>query len=360
MGISCLIQRSTTFFVAAVLTSWLPPAAAGSATADPAPWSTGAVFEEQLAAPIDIFWADLPFRQAIESVSKARRVAILLDRRVDPSQKVDLTVSGLPLESALRATARRRHLDVARLGSVVYLGPSDACSRLAAASRTLSGELSRLDPTIQKKSRQPKTFVWSDLATPRQLLQQTGSEVGLAFEGIDKIPHDLWAAADLPPMSLADRLTLIGIQYDVAFKAVGPNSLAIVAAEELSATMGPSTEPTVASAKNSASRHVAKSPKSRNASTIDQVRIDRLSVQEKPLKPVLQQLAKRLKLDLRWEEAAIAAAGISLDQRVTLRIENASVDELLSGLLKGTGLTYQRKQSMVEIRPAHGSSSLNR
>ena len=32
------------------------------------------------------------------------------------------------------------------------------------------------------------------------------------------MPHDLWAAADLPPISLVDRLTLIAIQFDLTFK----------------------------------------------------------------------------------------------------------------------------------------------
>ena len=84
---------------------------------------------------------------------------------------------------------------------------------------------------------------------------------------------------------------------------------------------------------------------------MDRVRIQRMSVQAEPLGPVLRQLADRLGLELRIDEQAIAAAGISLDQRVSVKVENASVDELLRQLLKSTGLTFHRRQKVVEIIP---------
>ena len=73
---------------------------------------------------------------------------------------------------------------------------------------------------------------------------------------------------------------------------------------------------------------------------------------EKPLGPVLKQLANRLDFELRIDEQAIAAAGISLDQRVSVHIENATVDELLRQLLKSTRLTFHRRGRIVEIVPA--------
>ena len=73
---------------------------------------------------------------------------------------------------------------------------------------------------------------------------------------------------------------------------------------------------------------------------------------EKPLGPVLKRLADRLGLELRIDESAIRAAGISMDQRVSVHIENATVDELFHQLLKSTGLTFHRRGRVVEIVPA--------
>ena len=52
-------------------------------------------------------------------------------------------------------------------------------------------------------------MAWDELAEPRTLLAALARENGLEIEGLDRVPHDLWPAADWPPMSLVDRLTLI-------------------------------------------------------------------------------------------------------------------------------------------------------
>jgi hypothetical protein len=91
--------------------------------------------------------------------------------------------------------------------------------------------------------------------------------------------------------------------------------------------------------------------KTQPSASLEQTRVDRLVVQEKPLGPVLKQLADRLGLELKIDQRAIAAAGISLDQRVSVRIEKATVDELLRQLLKSTGLTFHRRDRIVEIVP---------
>ncbi len=67
---------------------------------------------------------------------------------------------------------------------------------------------------------------------------------------------------------------------------------------------------------------------------------------------MLRQLARRLGLELKLDERAIERAGISLDQRVSVLVENATVDELLHQLLKSTGLSFRRHQNVVEILPA--------
>jgi hypothetical protein len=48
---------------------------------------------------------------------------------------------------------------------------------------------------------------------------------------------------------------------------------------------------------------------------------------------------------------ALRAAGISLDQRVSVEVENATLDDALRGLLRTTPLTYRRHGNAVEIVP---------
>ena len=82
------------------------------------------------------------------------------------------------------------------------------------------------------------------------------------------------------------------------------------------------------------------------------MRIERLAVREQPIGPVLRQLTERLKLDLQIDEKALAEAGISLDQRVSVTVENVTVDDLFRALLKSTKLTFRRTQKTIAVVPA--------
>ena len=66
-----------------------------------------------------------------------------------------------------------------------------------------------------------------------------------------------------------------------------------------------------------------------------------MTVENQPLDKVLDHLAKRWKLDLRIDEPSLGRAGKSIDRRVSLRVQNVTVPELLEALLKPEGLTFR-------------------
>jgi hypothetical protein len=80
-------------------------------------------------------------------------------------------------------------------------------------------------------------------------------------------------------------------------------------------------------------------------------KIEHLEVREKPVGKVLEQLALNLNFELRMDRAALTAAGISLDQRVSVKLDNAKLDDVLRELLKTTRLQYEIKGVVVEIAP---------
>ena len=79
--------------------------------------------------------------------------------------------------------------------------------------------------------------------------------------------------------------------------------------------------------------------------------ISRLAVKEKPVGSVLEQLAAKLHIELRMDREALQAAGISLDTRVSMEVENATVDDVLRQLLRTTRLTFHHRGNVVEIVP---------
>ena len=77
-----------------------------------------------------------------------------------------------------------------------------------------------------------------------------------------------------------------------------------------------------------------------------------MSVQDVPVGVILEKLAARLKLDLRIDHGALQRAGISLKQRVSISVQNVTVDELLFEVIKPTPLRFRRRGNVVEIGPA--------
>ncbi|MEN6449595.1 MAG: STN domain-containing protein [Thermoguttaceae bacterium] len=312
--------------------------------ADRVDWLTGPALQRQLGEPVDVLWADNPLRQAISRLSRACRVAVLIDRRVDPGQKLNVSLRGVSFESALQSVARDRGLGVTRLGSVVYLGPRSAAERLRGAAAALDKETRRLPVAAQRKFRESRPLAWEDLATPRELLVGLAQQGGVEIVNPDRTPHDLWAAADLPPLSLVDRLTLVAFQFDLTLRVTpGDRRLELVPLPQ-KLPAAPQHDRSRAGSRAVAPGRPAKSPAAQDRFQIN--------VKEKPLGPVLRQLAARLDLDLRMDEQAIRKSGVSLDQRVSVRLENATVDELFEGLLRSTGLTFHRRLKVVEIVPA--------
>jgi hypothetical protein len=346
-------------------------------------WATGTRLQKQLARPVGISWSGNPLRQALGGLSRAQHVAVLIDRRVDPGQEVDLQFDGLPLQEALREIARDRQLGVSLLGPVAYFGPPEVSSRLRTIAALRTEEIRRLPASVQRKFLLPKQIAWDDLATPRDLLAQLAAQSGLEIEGADRVPHDLWAAADLPPLSLVNRLTLILVQFNLTFR-VSPEgkTVSLVPLPDEVALVrsypgGPQPEAT-------AKKYALLAPEAQIKVVGTQVYVKGLlETQERiagalrhprphtpqpdhgngrkervtgrvagQLDQLLEGLAARFRLELRIDHQALKEAGISLQQNISVKVDNATVDELFREVVKPAGLSFRRRGNVVEISPA--------
>jgi hypothetical protein len=359
-------------------------AAPGAAAARDAPrWATGTALQERLNSPVDIVWADNPLRHAVGSLSRSQGVAVLIDRRIDPDQKLDLHLEGVTVRAVMEEIARRRGLGVSLLGPVLFLGPPGATARLRTLSALREEDVRRLPKAAAEKLTRTRPMAWDDLATPRELIEKLAGQAGVEVTGWEHVPHDLWAAADLPPLSWADRLTLIATQLDLTFAISGdgrevrlvpvPDRVAIVrsypggadaeATARKLAALVPGAE-----VRPSAGRvyvrglveeqerivqprrpAVAPKPPARQRAGLDRYS---LTVTQQPVGRLLEQLAQQLKLGLSIDREAIQRAGISLDQRVSFRVDKVTVDELLEAAAKPAGLRAQRRGKTIEVGPA--------
>ena len=372
------VRHAAVVLATAVLVGGRPPDASGAAR-----WVTGTDFQKRLARQVNIAWSGNPLRSALQGLSEAQRVAVLIDRRVDPGQKLELQIAGVPLRMALEEIARSRGLGVSLLGSVAYFGPPEVAARLRTIAALRKEEIRRLSPVLARKFAQVRSVAWDDFATPRELIERLGSQDRLELVGLEQVPHDLWAAGALPATSLVDRLTLIAVQFDLTFD-VSPDAKAIrlvpvpddvtlvrsypggsrpnTTAERFAAMVPDARVKVVGSMvyvkglleeheRISAPRRPATQDRHPSPANAGKTRIDKMSVQNVPVGKVLEHLAAQLKLDLRIDHQGLQAAGVSLEQLISVNVENVTVDELLSEVIKSCPLKWVRRNNVVEIKP---------
>ncbi len=375
-----------------------PAAAATSSTGhESIAWQTGAGLKRQLAQPTSVQWAEgptwsaPPLRKTLLDLSRAKGVAIVLDRRVDPDQKLNLSLRNVPLEDVLRQAAASLGLGMTKLGPVIYFGPAEYTARLRTLAEMHAEQVRTLPYETGRKLSATDRLAWDDFATPREILGQLAEKSRLRIVGLEQVPHDLWAAAELPSLPLVDRLTLLLGQFDLSFQvspdgdsitlAPLPAQVAIVRsypggadAEQLAAKWAeelPQCEVKVSGGKvyvrglleDQERIALLSRPAGRPPKTVvhppAKVRkaagetVFTVPATKGPLRALLEQLAGKMQLELKIDEEAMQKANISLDQPVSFDgVQNATFDQLWTALLKPTGCSYRHHGQTLWIVPA--------
>jgi hypothetical protein len=355
----------------------------------PTPWLTDRAFHDRLAQPASVFWEDSPLREYLLDFARAQRIAVLLDRRVDPDQKLDLAVRQEPVLAVFRAVAISRNLRVSTLGNVVYLGPPANAEQIRTVAELRRQEIAVLGSAASRKFAKQAPIAWKDLDSPRDLLSGLAEQNGLDIVNLDRVPHDLWAAGSYPSMSLADRLTLILHQFDLTFQvaadarrvAIGPLPQDVALVREYPGGPKPETlaETWRAAMPNCQFRIAGNRIYVRgfieDHETIDEMRttggkrpdaggnprsagrapeqVFTAYVPNRPLGAVLAQFAKQLGLELQIDHASLENAGVSLEQLISFRVEEATFDELFRAVLSPVGCIHQRRGNVLRIWAGH-------
>jgi len=287
-----------------------------------------------------IHWQSVPLRDAIGRLQKLFGESTFLDRRVDPSKRVSLDIVASSVEQVLTPIAAEHGWGVSRLGEVVYLGPVGAARQLegvAAARREDVAKLSRSQRAIFERKR---ALSWPRLTEPRTLVVELIEKNGWRVADAERIPHDLWTAGRLSELTLADQLTLLLIGFDITYKIQPTSRTVQIVPFDKTAR--------VARVESSPSRPA---PPLREPSRGETKQVYSLRVAEKPVGAVARELGKQLHWQIEFDEAAIRAAGLSLDARVSFAVENVERDELLDAVLRPAGLTFRRDGERITVVP---------
>ena len=336
-------------------------------------------------ASLTLAWKNVPLQQAVTRLQKSTARHLMLDRRLDPGQKISLDATETTLEQVLASIASQYGIGVVDLGKLVYLGPEQTCRDLRTLIALREAEIALLPKRQQAAFEKSSAISWPRLAQPRKLVQEVVSRADMQLLHAERIPHDLWAAGELPRMSLTRQLTLLLAGFEATF-SVSPaaDSIEIIpilqpptircayeippnrrsAVDQFRQTLPTATvtvdERTVTLDGRWEDHQQLQSlltasppPPRRPRRKLDHRQVFTLEVRDQPVGPLVEHLATKLKLQLDWDRAAIQAAEIRLTAPVSFSVEAVNLDELLEAVLQPVGLRFQREGTRVRIFPSN-------
>jgi hypothetical protein len=339
----------------------------------------------QAVRTISLHWDGVPLQDAVARLAETLDRPFFVDRRVDPSQRVSLSLNDATTEQVLNRVADELSLGVSELDGLVYLGPRQTAEQLRTLSALRRAEARHMPSDEQRVLRQRNRLSWPRLSEPRGLVEGVVEAQGWMVQGGELIPHDLWPAGELPPMSLSDQLTLLLAGFDLTFEPVaGERAVSIRPISEPVAVRKEYRWPIDSSHQQNLAQLQQQLPDATLSMEGDQLvvvgRVEdherllellgrrpsrsqpsasvrpgerryTLRVDNQPVDAVLRQLGRQLGWDVQFDEQAIQAAGRSAGQRVSFSVQDVSVDELLDALLKPAGLTYRRDDQRLTVVP---------
>jgi hypothetical protein len=265
---------------------------------------------------------------------------------------------------------------------VFYFGPEATARRIRTLAALAHDDVLKLPTAVRMRLLQLRPWRWDDASIPRELLAGLALQCEVKIDGSERVPHDLWGAADLPPLNFTDRLTLVVAQFDLAFhfsddgetvKLIDmPNSVEIV--HSYAVPSGPGQVVAIL-------KKLGETLPGAHCEMVDKKLLVRGSAEDQefvaaylsgqtarkvtvgrgkkvyqlsivmPVGKLIEKLGPRLDLDVRIDEAAVDAAGLSLKTEVKVDVKDASAEELLTAVLTPAGLTFDRQGRTVTVHP---------
>lgn len=346
----------------------------------------------QLAEPVSITWQDVQLTTALARLQETQSLATWLDRRIDPSTPITLSVVDQPLGEVLATLASQAGATTTPFAGLVYLGPQQTAEELATLAALARQPLAKAPPAARGAWLKSQPWAFAKLSQPRVLLSDLAASVGAKVENEQLVPHDLWPACETPALAPIDRAVLLLAGFDLTCQIeagdgvlkITPIQRPVVIAEEyrvaksrqsaFDATLGElagatqtgdenrptisarvedhqrlraalSGRPTGAVAAAAALRSVSK----KAAGSALEDRRFTLTIANKPLEPVLNQLASQLNLQLVWDDSLPSDAP-GRAALVSCEVDRADLDKLLKSLLTPAGLEFDREENRITIR----------
>lgn len=336
-------------------------------------WLTGSALERRFESTIGLHWEDNPLRSALSNLSRTQRVALFIDRRVDPDRLLTFESEAVPYSELLDRITENHDLGWCRVGPVVYIGPAETTLVLATVVALREQEVEQLPQQIRASLSRTTPCRWEVLSEPRTLIEQLVEDYDNRVFEVDTLPHDLWPEVDLPDLSFAQQLSILLAGFGRTFEFAPDGSAVRPAPMPESATLE----------RRYPGRQQAGRLVTRLREIFPDLEIDRqgneiivvgrweehqlvrralsgqsvqtaptpgesrytLRVDDQQVGPLLETLARQLDLEIRFDPSAEDR----IDRRVSFSVTEATLDELLGAATDGAGLLFVKEGDTLII-----------
>ena len=179
-------------------------------------WLSGKALLDSGQLPVSVSWLETPIRMQLQLISKQQQRSVFLDRRVDPTQRMTLSIRDLTIEQVVWQTAQSGELGVARVGDLLYVGPPESAARLTHVIDQLKRQISKLPKSQRTQWTRRSEIRWPAGTSTQEFIKWFEQTHQIKFNGA--IPNDVWAAGDWPSLSLLEQLSLFLVGFDRSLK----------------------------------------------------------------------------------------------------------------------------------------------
>ena len=338
---------------------------------------------------ISVEWQKRELRPALEQLAGVGNFNYYLDRRVDPGLLLEMQFQNRPIREILAHIAEQLGLGYAEVGNIAYLGPKETAMVLPLLLGLKQDELSRLPEAVSQNFSTPYHFHSDFLDSPKQVFQAIAKQAKCDPKVFDLLPHDLWPELSFSQASPLELFTVLLGGFDMTFgisrngKTVTPApidrektvsreySLSKQEAEDRK-TVCPGVSvrtvrgsvrvegrlDAVAAWDNLDRQQISKKQSDiqppTTTSTADSpvpfaLRRFTATITQQSVRTILASFAKTLEAEIAIDEESFKKKGLSLDQRVSAELKNATLEEALQKCLDPISGTFEISGSKIKV-----------
>ena len=337
-------------------------------------WLSGKKLEQAAKrSPIFVNWQQVPLHSQLHALSRNLKIAILLDRRVDPSQLVDRQDRDLTFEQFLWSLAEKEPLGVCQVGDLYYLGPEKTALALPVEVNSLSEQLadSNLPEKLKNALTEKIKLQASQPFEPTKWLAQDAARAELPLLNLEEIPMDWWAPIDWPTMPRYQAYALLAAGFGLSLQVdeAGLRFAELQLPPELNREY-PLSSPKDFSLDDLQKQHpqlklellkeklTASGPsaafgplerrlgtRSSSSRTDNGERRFTLNKTKAARGSIVATIAQQLGLKLKFPDEAKSA----LSERIEIDVQQVTLEELMDEILAGTELSFQIEGGELKI-----------